>query len=464
MQNIFQSINVKKVAQGLTHLLVLPLFFIALTVGTTLVVEPVYAQSKKEKEANLKYKDGIKTKKTQAVGATCARKLEKVQGFISPEEGEPNWPAAERELRNAQKSGCRPGFEQSEVNRYLGYVLYSQDKYPQAIKAYMAMINEPKADPVRKTSTRYTVAQLLYVQERYADAAKQLEAWRKESPVVDKNGVVLLARCYYNIKKKDQALKIVESVIREITAAGNVPKESWLNFQWVLYYEKSRYKDAVKVNNVLLTHYPKVKYWKQIAAMYAALENKEKETLSLAIMDIQDGFDKERQYVALAYQYMAMDVPYLGAKVLEKGMKLGKVEKTEKNLATLGQAYQRAQEYNKASPVLEQAAKKSSDGNAYSRLSSVYLNLNENEKALVAVRNALKKGKLNRPDIAWMNKGSAEAALHCYDAAAESFIKASKFEKSKAGAQGWYNYVSAEGERRKKLIANGAKLARCKKV
>ncbi|NNC55285.1 MAG: tetratricopeptide repeat protein, partial [Pseudomonadales bacterium] len=356
------------------------------------------------------------------------------------------------------------GFEHSEVNRFLGYVYYAQEKYPQAIRAYLAFINEPEADAQKRTDTRYTVAQLMFITEDYRSAAGQLEKWMKEAAVVDRGGKILLARAYYNLGKKNESLKLVEAVMRESEAAGVTPKESYLNFQWVLYYEKERYKDAVGVNRVLLTHYPKVKYWKQLAAMYGALEETQRELLALELTYIQDGLDKEKQFVALAYQYMAFDVPYRAAKVLEKAMAEGKVEKNEKNLEILGSAYQRAQEFKKASPILEQAAKLASDGNAWSRLAGVYLNLNENEKALVAAINALSKGSLKRPDLTWMNRGSAEAALHCYDEAARSFTRASKFERSAKGASNWKRYVQMEGDRRKKLIANGAKLATCKKV
>ena len=174
--------------------------------------------------------------------------------------------------------------------------------------------------------------------------------------------------------------------------------------------------------------------------------------------------DKEKQFIALAYQYLAIDIPYRAAQVIEKAMKEEIVERTEKNLTLLGSSYQRAQEYLKASPILEEAAKKSSDGNAWSRLAGVYLNLNENEKALLAARNAIKKGKLKREDLAWMNRGTAEQSLHCYKDAEKSFSKASKFKKTEKGARSWKRYVAAEGDRRRKLVANGAKLATCKKV
>ena len=63
-----------------------------------------------------------------------------------------------------------------------------------------------------------------------------------------------------------------------------------------------------------------------------------------------------------------------------------------------------------------------------------------------------------------MSRGTAEQALHCYEDATKSFNKAVKFEKVEKSAKSWRAYVKNEGERRRKLIANGADLATCKKV
>lgn len=432
-------------------------------IGSDIGVNQAYAQEKKlskaEKESKLKYKNAV-SQRRKSVGTSCAKRLTKVQEFTEAEE----WGPAEKELRSAFTRGCSPGFEHSQVNRYLGYVYYAQDKIKLAIKAYLALINEPEADAQQRTDTRYTAAQLLFVTEDYPQAVKQLEAWVKEAAIVDPGGKILLARGYYQLNRKTDALNLVEEVVRESVAAGQVPKENWLNFQWALYYEKDKYKETILVSNRLLTNYPKIKYWKQLAAMYGALENGKKELLALEVTYLQNGLDKEKQFVALAYQYLAVDIPYRAASLLDKGMQNGTIERNEKNLALLGSAYQRAQEYRKASPVLEEAAKKSANGNAWSRLAGVYLNLNENAKALVAARNAIKKGGLKREDLAWMNRGTAEQELHCYSAAAKSFDRAIKFKKTEKGARSWKQYVQREGDRRSKLIANGAKLATCKKV
>ena len=115
-------------------------------------ITSVYAEEEKkkkltkaEKEAKLKYKNAV-SQRRKSVGTTCAKRLTKVQEITQPEEGEPDWALAEAELKSAFKRGCRPGFEYSQLNRYLGYVYYAQDKIELAIEAYLALVNEPEAD------------------------------------------------------------------------------------------------------------------------------------------------------------------------------------------------------------------------------------------------------------------------------------------------------------------------------
>ena len=198
--------------------------------------------------------------------------------------------------------------------------------------------------------------------------------------------------------------------------------------------------------------------------MFAALEDDKNELLALEVTYMQDGLEKEKQLMALAYRYMAQDTPFRAAYLIEKGMEAGMISRSQKHLEVLGSAWQRSQEFGRASPILEEAAAMSDDGNVWSRLAGVYLNINENQKALDAATRALAKGGLKREDLTWMNKGNAEAALHCYDDAAKSFGRAAEFPKTAKNAGNWQNYVKNEGGRRARLIQRGAKIATCQKT
>ena len=89
-------------------------------------------------------------------------------------------------MKSTTNRGCRPGFEHSQINRYLGYVYYAQDKIELAIEAYMSVVNEPEADPQQLVHMKIhgTVA-LCY---QGLAAVEQLEIWQNEAAIVDPSG------------------------------------------------------------------------------------------------------------------------------------------------------------------------------------------------------------------------------------------------------------------------------------
>ena len=411
-----------------------------------------------EAEDALKFQN-MQTRRRRTASPECNQRQARIQERFEEED----WAGAEQEARSALRRACRPGFEHSEIYNWIGVALFQQEKIPEAIEAYLTVVTEPEADPDKRVRVRFNMAQLMFMQEDYDNSIKHLETWMKESETIDRGGKILLAKAYYNVENKERALELVEEVMAESREMQSVPKEGWLSFQWVLYYEKNEYRKAIGVSHALLTYYPEVKYWKQLTAMFGALEDEKNELLGLEIAYMQNGLDEEKQLMALAYRYLAFDTPFRAAYLIEKGMEVGMIERTQKNLEVLGSAWQRSQEFGRASPILEEAAALSEDGNVWSRLAGVYLNINENQRAYDAAVKALAKGNLKREDLTWMNKGNAEAAMHCYKDAEKSFTKAASFPKTETGATNWKNYVVAEGQRRANLVKRGARLDGCLK-
>jgi len=414
----------------------------------------VYGAEEEEK----KYAD-VKTKQRQAVGQKCGKVLEGVQELTEAEK----WSQARTSLEGSLSS-CTTSYEKSQVYNFLGYVYYSLDRYKDAIATYKKMLNEPEVDERQAINTRYTVAQLYLVIEDYANAAKELEAWMRVSPIVGSDAKVLLGQAYYQLNRKSEALKLVEEAIKEQEAKGNLPKEGWWSLQRVIYYERNDYKKVVDILKKLIKHYPSFSYWRQLGGMYSELDQSINQLVATEVTYLAGDLTKERQLLSLAYLYIGAEAPYMASRILEKAMKEGKVERTGENLEVLGMAYQQGQDNKKALPVLEQAAKAAGKGSLYARLSGVYLDLDQNEQSVAAARNAIKRGGVKRIDITYMNLGNALINLHCYDDAIKAFRNAAKDDRSAKYARQWIQFAEQEGDRRAKLIKSGAKIAGCKKV
>jgi len=416
-----------------------------------------------EDEAASRQYENVKTRQRQAVGQACAVQLEKIQKVFQ-ETDSPDAPrlrALVGELSGLTGKVCNSSYEKSQVYNLLGYSHYSLEDYPGAIESYLALIAEPEADERQRTATRYTVAQLYFSLENYAEAARQLELWQSEATVVSPEGRALLARTYYYLNRKAEALQLVSAVVDEALAASKLPREDWWSLQRVLYYERQEYLKVVSILKQLVTHYPRTSYWQQLGGIYGQLERSGDQLAVTDLLRLQKQLKGERQWLSLAYLYLGADVPFRAARVLEQGMAAGDVEKSAKNLETLGTAWLRARENQRALSVLQQAAGLSDSGVIAARLASVYLDVDDNEAAVRAARDALRKGGLSRPALTRMTLGAALANLQCYREAEPVFRKAAEDKALSKSAEQWLRYVTSEGGRRERLMESGADIQGC---
>ncbi len=416
-----------------------------------------------EEEASRQF-ENVKTRQRQAVGQACAVRLEKIQKVFQ-EDGSPDTPqlrALVGELNGLTEKVCASSYEKSQVYNLLGYSHYSLEDYRRAIESYQAMIDEPEADERQRTSTRYTVAQLYFSLEKYAESARQLELWQSEATVVSPEGRALLARAYYYLGRKTEALQLVSAVVDEVLAAGKLPREDWWSLQRVLYYERQEYLKVVSILKQLVTHYPRTSYWQQLGGIYGQLERSGDQLAVTDLLRLQKQLKGERQWLSLTYLYLGADVPFRAARVLEEGMETGDVAKNAKNLETLGTAWLRARENQRALSVLQQAAGLSDSGAIAARLASVYLDEDDNEAAVRAARDALRKGGLSRPGLTRMTLGAALANLQCYREAEPVFREAAEDKTLSKSAEQWLRYVTGEGARRERLIESGATIPGCR--
>jgi tetratricopeptide (TPR) repeat protein len=148
---------------------------------------------------------------------------------------------------------------------------------------------------------------------------------------------------------------------------------------------------------------------------------------------------------------MGQDVPYKAAKIIDKGIKEKKIEANAKNLEVLATAWRLAQDIDKSIPEMERAAKMSSDGDLYARLAGIYLDNDENQKALETARAALQRGGIKRPDQLQIVIGMASTSLKKYDEAIKAFQEAGKDKRSKPFADQWTEFVKGEAERERLL-------------
>ena len=398
-----------------------------------------------------------KPRRLPALGQKLFKKLAPVDEMISPEEDpktgvtpEPNFKEGWNRLQKIVNrcDDCNP-YEQAQLYNRAAYVNYSLENVKGAISYYEKVAALSPGIPLSlEQQSLFTTAQLKASLEDYKGAMATFKKWEKTCPtVVPTDYYYMLAQIYYQMDDKKSALSFANKAVKNVEGKGQTPKETWYRLQMALYVDKEDFKTATTVAEKIAINYPKPKNISQLAGLYG-LTGKEKEQRGLLdALNVLGALDKESQVRNLASLYQSAEAPYLAAKVLKTHLKKGTLPRNAKNLEYLGAALRQSQEIKESIPVMEEAAKKASDGKLYAQLSAIYLDAEDYKKSISAANQALKKGGLKYPGEPHFYKGNAEMQLKRFGSAIESLKKARKDDRFGKYASDLLRYVESEKAR-----------------
>ncbi|MEM6484731.1 MAG: tetratricopeptide repeat protein [Pseudomonadota bacterium] len=430
-------------ADNTVRALVMGLCLGVAVIATTAVYAPV-AQAQ-ESEAQER-----ETRKTPALRNKVYEKLAEAQAA-----------AEAKDLTTAAKvlDGMLAGRRDNELNSYelanvynlYAFIHYSREDFVSALQAYENVVKQPDIPIAMEVNTRYTIAQLYFVQERWRDGVNALLRWFDMTTTPNANAYVLLSQGYYQLQDYDKALENIKIAIGDYEGKGKIPKEQWFNLARFLYAEKNMIAEATNVLEDLILYYPKKQYWVQLSFMYSEQNQEAKQLGAMETAYVQDMLEKDGEYRNMASLLLNADVPYKASQVLTKGIDSEIVESTSKNWELLAGALRQAQEVDDAIPAMEKAASLSDAGDLYARLGSIYLDADKNDEAIEAINKGLERGGVKRPDNARLILGMAYFNTKQYSKARDAFRGAARDKRSEKYARQWIKYMDSELDRQKKL-------------
>jgi uncharacterized protein HemY len=432
--------------------IVLSLPVIALQVGVTQLQSELsksaWGSAVAQEEAEKKKPQ--ETRRTPALRNKVYERLAEAQLHVEAKE----YDEAIKILRDMEDdSGKRAlnSYELANLYNLFAFIYYSQEDYDAALRAYENVAKQPDIPLAMEINTRYTIAQLYFVQEKWQQGINALMQWFEVADSPSAQAYILLGQGYYQMKDYDNSLKNTLHAVNMYKSKDKVPKEQWYSLLRFLYFEKEDMPNTIATLEEMIVHYPKKQYWVQLSHMYSEVKEEKKQLAAMEAVYVQDLLVKDREQVTMAYLYLNADVPYKAAKVLDRGIGNESVEATSKNLEILGNSWRQAQEVKKSIPVMEQAAAKSDKGELYCRLGGVYLDNDQFGKAVKAMEKGLKRGGLKRPDNCQLQLGMAAFNNKDYKKASKAFNEAAKDKRSKKYAEQWSKYMKNELDRQAKL-------------
>jgi len=298
------------------------------------------------------------------------------------------------------------------------------------------------------------------VQKKYSDkSAGYFKKWLAATPKPPADIMVFYASILYNQavadpKKVDMALlKEARAEIEKGIANTAHPKETlYVLLLAVLQQENDSVKAAETLELLLKNNPQKKDFWPSLWATYLNMatetgsggkkdEAKVQENYIRSINTLERaqalGFMKSpRENLQLVGLYINVGQYGKATDILYAGLKNGSIESDQKNWALLGYYFQQANEPKKAIDALKEAATIFPKTGSFDfQIGQIYLAMEKTKEATPHLREAVRRGGLDRPAVALQTLAYALYDLEEFDEALEVVKKAEAFPDAQKDGQ-----------------------------
>ena len=359
-----------------------------------------------------------KTRRTQVLGKTAFRLIEKSQELLAEEK----YDEAMEPLQTIMDGENFKAYEKAVAIQTSGYIYAGKEDYEATIGAFERAIATGDLPPRVVSDLTYGLAQLHLAKERPRKSLQLMEQWfaaQEKEPGGDP--YALKAQIHLILDE----LRAAEQAIKKALSKEEEPKQQWTRILLSVLLQEERYGEARPILEDAVQIWPGVKaFWEQLTAIYYHFEEEDLAFVARRAMHVQDMLVSTKELSSMAQLYLYHDVPIKAAEILQSGMDGDRIEKTEKNYELLARAYMQAREWDRAIAPLTRAAEMSDEGKFYVQLAQSYVQGEKWGLAESALVKALNKGGLDDEADSWLLLGIARTRLEKYDAAIKAFRKA----------------------------------------
>jgi len=274
-----------------------------LALSTTFTAELAMAQKagkKKEEDPNT------------AIDAQTGNILQKAQELINQKQ-----PAQARAKLAELKPDRLSPHEKAIVEQFLVQMDIDEEKFASARQHMQAAIDSGGLNDKEVLDGKYMIAQTFVQEEKWAEGAKGIEDWMKLAPKISGANYYLLAICYFQLEKLDQALTNAKKAVD----ASDKPQTAWIELWGSLLIQKERYKEALPVLERLVNAVPNKKsYWYQLSGIYGQLDDYKNALIVMQLANHAGLWTEGSEFQRIADLMMTQDMPYSAATVVQKAI------------------------------------------------------------------------------------------------------------------------------------------------
>jgi len=428
MLKIFKYFSIKKVSTSLV------------IIASLLAIQVPFIDSVQAASEN---KEEKKKRPTKLVGQSVGKKVQKAFEAYTTDDID----GALIILKNIRTN---KNYDQAYVARFIAVMYATKGNNEKKAIEYLKKAVKPDIlNEVDHGEALKLLADLQMQTKDYRGALANYYAWMTFTGKNDGNTWVKISQANYELK---QLGKMIVPADKAIAAFGDKPNQNPYVLKLTSYYERKKYKEAIKVLETVILIFPKNKvWWTQLPMFYLLVENYAKAVQTLDLAYKQGFLDKESQIKTLANLYSSAEAPYKTAKLLEKHMASGLLKRDDKNISTLANAWHAAQHIGTAAKYYGELAKMTNNAKHYRKQGMLLKQDEQFTKAIPALKKALELGIKNEGRI-YMSIAESYFYLNKYKKAYAAINKAMADPKSRKAAKSWQSFIADTAKRKKVLI------------
>lgn len=416
-------------------------------VSTSLVVVAslLVAQAPFANYAEAAGADKVEKKKrpTQLIGPRVGKKVQKAFELYSADD-------IKGALAILLEIDASKDYDKAYVNRMVAVMYATLGDNEQLTIDYLKKAVEPDIlNEVDHGESLKLLGDMQMQTKDFEGALKTYYAWMDFTGESDGQTYIKIANAYYSLKQLD---KVIEPADKAIAAFGDKPNQNPYILKVTSYYERKKYKEAVKVLETVIQLFPENKqWWTQLPMFYLLIEDYDKAVQTLDLAYKLGHLDKEGQIKTLASLYSQSATPYKAALLLEKYIASGLVKRDDTNISSLANAWHSAQHIDKAASYYGELAKMTNNAKHYSKQGMLLKQDEQFANAIVALNKAIELGVSNNGRL-YMSIAESYFYLEEYKQAYTAIEKAMKDPSVRKSAKGWKNFIVDTARRKNVTI------------
>lgn len=374
----------------------------ALVILALLVAMPALAPAHAQQGGGDKEED----EKQRSISEKVAEPLQKAIEELNVEEGlTPDYAKAIEYFDKGLAVKKITGYELFVLLQYRGSVKYQTEDVDGALADFERALNEGEMRTNERLSLLYNVGQLHLMQEDFRSAVTYIEEWIA-------GGGEVTSKIHLNMVYSYSELNELRNSLRHARAAyavSELPREraiyDTLNY---LYSELNMPRDRLRLVLEMVSVFPAEKdLWLLLASLYDQQGQGDKVFEVYKSMYTNGLLVDEDEIIRLIEYYSFNEVPYHGARIMQREMNAGRLAKTVDHYDSLARYYKQAREFERAISPLREAASRASSGQRFFELGESFYYLGRLEEAETALLEAVDKGGLDNTGKAYEYLGAS---------------------------------------------------------